>query len=121
MDPTWQISAPAADQRNNSVKTDLEIGPAADMVWRLPAQVRLDRRTWDNETVLFNHASGQTHLLDALSARVLAAFEEKPWRLAELAAALAEELVVDKQELRERLNTIADEFARLGLLDTDIA
>lgn len=94
---------------------------SSERVWRLPAGVRFDRRTWGDETVLFNCASGQTHLLDALSARVLDAFTQQPWSVTGLSAVLAEEFAVDEQELGVRLHTVIEEFVRLGLLDVDAA
>lgn len=69
--------------------------------------------------MLYEHASGQTHLLDALSDRVLVAFEQRSWTLAALAALLAHELGVNEKTLRNRLDTIVHEFAHLGLLDAD--
>ena len=94
---------------------------ADDVVWHLPQAVRLDRRAWDDEVVVFNHASGQTHLLDALSNTALAMFEDRSWTVRELAQVLAADFAVAPPEMFDRLNTIAGEFARLGLLDADAA
>lgn len=99
----------------------LEGGIAAETVWRLPPTVRFDRRQWGDEVVVFNYASGQTHLLDALSASVLATFEEAPRRLCDLAVRFAEDLEIDVAQMRTRLDAIVEEFARLGLLDPDPA
>ena len=90
-------------------------------VWRLPPAVRLDRRAWGEEIVVFNLASGQTHLLDALSNTALAAFEDRPWTVAALARTLASDFAVAPPEMLDRLNTIVGEFERLGLLDSGAA
>ena len=83
-----------------------------DRIWRLTPAVRLDRRVWDDEVVVFNHASGQTHLLDALSNTVLARFENRPWPIGDLAQSLASEFAVAPAEVIDRLKTIVDEFAQ---------
>ncbi len=94
---------------------------AYDTVWRLPPAVRFDRRAWGEEIVVFNLASGQTHLLDALSNTALAAFEDRPWTVAALARTLASDFAVAPPEMLDRLNTIVGEFERLGLLDSGAA
>ena len=47
-------------------------------VWRLPEGVELLWRSWDDETVVYNVASQQTHLLDAFSAAALREIEAAP-------------------------------------------
>ncbi len=110
-----------AEPGRQAAETDSGSDPIDDVVWRLPPAVRLDRRAWDDEVVVFNHASGQTHLLDALSNTALAMFEDRPWAVRELAQALASDFAVAPPEMFDRLNTIVGEFARLGLLDADTA
>lgn len=112
---------PAVDPEGLAAKVNSSSARTDDIIWRLPTTVQFDRRTWDEETVVFNLASGQTHLLDALSVTVLAAFEDRPWTVAALAQSLASDFAVVPPEMLKRLNTIVGEFERLGLLESGIA
>jgi PqqD family protein of HPr-rel-A system len=89
------------------------------VTWQLAAGARFDKRVWDDEVVLFNLSSDQTHLLDAFSAQVLSCFEEQPWRVEDLATHLEQALSLPAggSNITERLQKLVDEFASLGLLD----
>lgn len=108
----------AADPGDLAAEVNSGGAQSDDTVWRLPPAVQFDRRTWGEETVVFNLASGQTHLLDALSNTTLAAFEKRPWTVATLAQSLAADFAVAPPEMLDRLHTIVGEFGRLGLLDS---
>ncbi|MFQ5783567.1 MAG: HPr-rel-A system PqqD family peptide chaperone [Alphaproteobacteria bacterium] len=88
--------------------------------WRLPEGVRLVWRAWDDEFVVFNTLSGQTHLLDGVSAAILDALERGPATVDELSRRLAErfDLAID-EALRSRITTICGRFDNLGLADPD--
>ncbi len=89
-----------------------------EAVWRLPDGVRLSWRAFDDEIVVFNAFSGQTHLLDSLSAAVLEEIERAPATRAELAARLAGRFELgDAAALAERLDAVLAEFDRQGLAD----
>jgi PqqD family protein of HPr-rel-A system len=57
-------------------------------MWRLMAGQRLQYRGWDEEFVLYNDLSGDTHLLGAVAIELLAALQRGPATEAALAAAL---------------------------------
>ncbi len=63
---------------------------AEDRRWGLPEDVGLLWKSWDEEVIVFNQASGQTHLLDALSAEVLRELEQRPRTIIDLAALFAD-------------------------------
>jgi PqqD family protein of HPr-rel-A system len=90
---------------------------AEDRRWGLPEDVGLLWRSWDEEVIVFNQASGQTHLLDALSAAALRELEQHPRTLTELAGHLAEQYGLGPVDLRERLIGICRRFDELGLAE----
>lgn len=47
------------------------IGDELDLVWGLASDRELLYRGWDNEFVVYNHSSGDTHLLDGAAMRLL--------------------------------------------------
>ena len=99
---------------------DPQHGPAPeaeDRRWGLPEDVGLLWKSWDEEVIVFNQASGQTHLLDALSAEVLRELEQRPRTIIDLAALFADRYELDSKELGERLTGICRRFDELGLAE----
>ena len=90
---------------------------AANQPWGLPDDVALLWKSWDEEVIVFNRASGQTHLLDALSAEVLRELEMRPRTVADLAALFADRYELDSEELGDRLTGICRRFDELGLAE----
>ena len=90
---------------------------AEDRRWGLPEDVRLLWKSWDEEVIVFNQASGQTHLLDALSAEVLRELEQRPWTMADLVALFADRYELNPEELGDRLTGICRRFDELGLAE----
>lgn len=86
-------------------------------VWQLPAGGELLWQTWDEEVIVFNTASGQTHLLDALSAAALKEIEDHPGSIARLTIRLAERFEIDTTDLFRRLIEVCARFDELGLLE----
>jgi PqqD family protein of HPr-rel-A system len=92
---------------------------AAD-VWRLPAGASLLWQSWDeDEVIVFNRASGQTHLLDAFSAVVLRRIEAAPTAMPELQRFLAADLGLEESVLSDRLREVCRLFDQLGLAEAD--
>jgi PqqD family protein of HPr-rel-A system len=60
-----------------------------DLVWRLASGHALLHRGWDNEFLVYNHCSGDTHLLDSTAMRLLLALQTGPLPSAQLARALS--------------------------------
>lgn len=59
-----------------------------ELVWRLASSQELLYRGWDQEFVVYNHASGDTHLLEGSAMRLLLELQNGPRPGAELAFAL---------------------------------
>lgn len=87
--------------------------------WRpLDASV-LHWREWGDEAVVFNSASGDTHLLDPLSARALRALiATGPATAAALAAALASEAGAEcDQVFTDSVHRVLQALGDLGLIE----
>jgi PqqD family protein of HPr-rel-A system len=92
----------------------------APEVWRLPEGVSLLWQSWDeDEVIVFNRASGQTHLLDAFSAAVLRQIESAPTTMPDLRQHFATEFDLDENLLSERLQAVCQRFEQLGLAEPD--
>jgi PqqD family protein of HPr-rel-A system len=90
-----------------------------DSIWSLPESVSLVWQVWDpDEVIVFNRASGQTHLLDAFSAAVLREIAERPRSMSALSEDLAERLGLDDSAVEARSRIVCESFARLGLAET---
>jgi len=76
----------------------------------------LSWRHWDDEVVVYNSLSGQTHLLDGFSAAVLAEIERAPATVDALAGRLAAAFGLARDDrLVTRLAEACETFERLGL------
>jgi PqqD family protein of HPr-rel-A system len=96
----------------------IPVTEGAAEVWRLPAGVSLLWHSWDeDEVIVFNRASGQTHLLDAFSAAVLRRIEAAPTGLPDLQRSLAIDLALDESALSARLSDVCRRFDQLGLAE----
>ena len=88
------------------------------MRWRVPPHVTLIWTSWDEaDEAVFNAASRQIHLLDALSAAALREIAAGAVTLPELARRLAEGYALDRGALEPRLVAICGEFDRIGLAE----
>lgn len=67
--------------------------------------------------MVYNRASGGTHLLDAFSATVLRAIAERPCSFERLACELAERSGAEDEEVRARLGAVLKKLDRLGLIE----
>jgi len=91
--------------------------------WLLTAPSALAWRTWDDETVVFNQLTGNTHLLNDLGGEVLRqlAAADHGSRVDALVAAVSGscEPVADVAPWRRAVAEVLFEFARLGLAHPD--
>ena len=93
---------------------------SADAIWRLPEGVSLLWQSWDeDEVVVFNRASGQTHLLDAFSAAVLRQIEAAPATFPDLRRHFATGLALEESMLHDRLTAVCARFDQLGLAEPE--
>lgn len=88
--------------------------------WRLIRADALRVREWDDAGVIYDAASGNTHLVDALGLELLDLLRQRPWTLAELAAELQDALPgdLDAEAAQIRLNAKLEQLARLDLVAT---
>jgi PqqD family protein of HPr-rel-A system len=96
-------------------------GDRAGEIWRVPKGASLLWQSWDEvEFIVFNRASGQTHLLDAFSAAVLRQIEASPSTIPELRRYFAIGFGLDDAALSERLDGVCRRFDQLGLAEPDV-
>jgi PqqD family protein of HPr-rel-A system len=90
----------------------------AGTVWRLQPLRDLHWRRWDDEFVVFDLGSGETHLFDALTAAALMCFDSGPLDLDGLTAQIAAELALPRDEgLSPALSELIEGLSRLGLVE----
>ncbi|HKZ08189.1 MAG TPA: HPr-rel-A system PqqD family peptide chaperone [Methylomirabilota bacterium] len=89
-------------------------GSSAEPRWELSEGSRLHWKHWDDEYVVFDEGSGDTHLLDPLAAEVLKALEEQP---ADVPALLARLGFVDDREIEAHLRATLERFRDIGLAE----
>lgn len=86
--------------------------------WRLNPVCRLHWRHWDQDYVLFNAASGQTHVVNELGADVLRLLEVKPASADELFEALAvRHGLAPDPELAAGVQRLLADLDQLGLIE----
>jgi PqqD family protein of HPr-rel-A system len=91
------------------------------LCWQITPGCRLLRRAWDDESIVYNTGSGDTHLLDHLSSEVLKSLEESPQNLPQLTARFSPILNVDsEQELASFLSDLLPRLQNLGLIEPAI-
>ena len=85
--------------------------------WRAVPGQALHHHGWDDEFVVYNNLSGETHLLDGGAMQLLRAVADAPGDTAALAARLAAALGLDQQEVDE-IPAMLGELAALSLMET---
>ncbi|MFQ5466610.1 MAG: HPr-rel-A system PqqD family peptide chaperone [Kiloniellaceae bacterium] len=78
----------------------------------------LSWRQWDGDYVVFNPASGDTHVLDIATGEVLMRLAAGPASIEEIAECLAAFLQVDKDsDLAEAARDMVQKLDELGLIE----
>ena len=91
----------------------------AEHEFRLRPVCRLHWACWNDEYVVFDEASGQTHQLDPIRAFVVQLLSESNQTFCGVLRALSEpQLVPGAIHLDAQLKTIFTEFEAAGLLET---
>jgi PqqD family protein of HPr-rel-A system len=86
--------------------------------WRLDRRAELHWRCLDDEWVVFEAASGDTHHLDTIAAAVLMCLEADPLDLDGLSEVIASELQVpNRDDLAGRLDDLLAQLQGLGLVE----
>lgn len=82
------------------------------------AEIRSIR--WDDDYVIYNQLSGDTHLLDGISGELICALSEEAMSRTELLKKLNELLEVPSElEMENYLDDFIARFQKLGLLDIE--
>ena len=90
----------------------------AERLWQLAEGTELHWRRLDDEWVVFDVSSGDTHHLDLISAAVLMCLEAGPLDLDGLVAAIASELrLPSRADLTTRVKTLLEQLSRLGVVE----
>jgi len=91
---------------------------SGDRKWRVPSEVELLWHRWGDQYVVFNSASGDTHLLDGASREGLLCLQERALDQSELSRHLAArlELAADEQVQRYAARLL-ERLAKLGLIE----
>lgn len=98
---------------NFPVSTDFD-SPA----WRLRAGQRLHIVDGEDESVVYNDCSGETHLLSAIAVSLLRRLEQEPADFSSLSAFIAEAWEFESDEaLRKTVQDVLDELDALWLIE----
>ena len=90
----------------------------ADITYRSNSAPYLHWAAWNDEYVVFDEASGQTHQLDAVRAYILHLLSDRPQTLLDVVHALAElSAVPTKLVTRAVVSAILGEFETCGLAE----
>ncbi len=86
-------------------------------VWTVPLGNALEWRQWDDEFLVYNSASGQTHHLNLLAGEALRSLEAEPAQTLELVSRLADlfEIAEDSPSLL-MIDRLVRELDELGLI-----
>lgn len=88
-------------------------------IWCLSPCVRLHWLSWDEDHIVFNAASGQTHVLNELGAAILHLLEENALNSVEIGRRIVtqyEALVLDT-ELSAAIEALLENLDILGLIE----
>lgn len=95
--------------------------PDVTRKWRLGTLVDLHWHSWDDESVVFDSASGDTHLFEPISVEVLRFIEESvtPQSMYDIVQHLLPMLDESEAALLEHTQKVIATFNRLGLVEQD--
>lgn len=92
--------------------------PQFQQQWKVGRGRELVWRSWDDESVVFDSLSGDTHVLDAVTAQALAYLEKHTAGVAQLASHVAAELGCQADEtLNRHLEAALAQFVEMGLIE----
>ena len=86
--------------------------------WKVNSEFPLRWRSWDDEFVVYNSGSGDTHLLDPVAAEALQNLEQESADLSELAGRVAASLKIQADsEFSAYLEQLLSDLYKLGLIE----
>lgn len=84
-------------------------------VWRT---FYLSFKSWDDRIVVFNHASGSTHLINPVTAKILLALQDQPCSVIEIARQMTADVELDTdEEIVQRVEAVLETLDDLGLVE----
>jgi PqqD family protein of HPr-rel-A system len=87
-------------------------------MWRITRDCQLSWRKWDEEYVVYNSGSGDTHLLDSFGAEILLCLKENPSDAHELAMGVLGDLETDQAPMvTSRIEQLLAQFEAVGLVE----
>ena len=86
-------------------------------VWRPLEGVGFLEKNWGDDYLVWSELTGQTHLLDLLSATVLRLLQQAPTAANELAERVAQTLKLESDNLLTVVEQTLADFERLGLAE----
>ena len=87
-------------------------------IWRVSSGNDIAIRYWDGDFVVFNSLSGETHLLDIVSGKVLSRIMEGPASPFEIQSEIADFLDVEnQQDLTNAIEEILNRLEDAGLVE----
>lgn len=85
--------------------------------WHLSSSREFAVRQWDDELVVYDCTTGDTHLLDAIASHILTCLQQAPNTTETLIRLIDSYFVVDKtDELASEVARILDNLSSLGLI-----
>lgn len=91
---------------------------AGSEMWRLRPGQTLQYWHWDDEYVLYNDLSGDTHLLDDAAIEILFALKNAPASYSALAELMQAAFEIDEAALPAELRAILDHLKHLCLIES---
>lgn len=89
------------------------------MTWALNPASGLHWRCWDDEWVVFDQGSGQTHLMHPIQAATLMQFGAQPLSFEQLLDKVAADMpTIATSDLASALSLAIDQLVGLGLLES---
>jgi PqqD family protein of HPr-rel-A system len=88
------------------------------MRWRTIRDDAFIFRAWDDEVVIYDALSGDTHVIDATAARILQALQQSPSDVPTLAQLLAVPLQCEPGDaLNQDIEAVLSDMAALSLVE----
>ena len=92
---------------------------AGSGAWRLAEGSSLVWKLWDDEYVVFDQGSGDTHLLDLVAGEVLRVLERQPETAGDLVRRVASALEIEADDaLRRHVDQTLGQLHRAGLIES---
>lgn len=86
--------------------------------YKVPEQAEFLWEHWDDESVLFDPRSGESHLLKSLAAEALLILQEKPLNAAQLTRTLRTLFDISPDQLKnEHIDNLLQQFEEIGLVE----